>query len=66
MVRTIRSVPKLDGARGKKQVWRPHVRTLPLFGIKCTALKKVRVALWDFSAPRELRPPGYARAKNFK
>ena len=20
-------VPRLDGARGKKQVWRPHVRT---------------------------------------
>jgi len=23
---TSRDVPKLDGARGKKQVWRPHVR----------------------------------------
>ena len=23
-------VPRLDGARGKKQVWRPHVRTCGL------------------------------------
>jgi len=26
----IRGVPRLDGARGKKQVWRPRIRTQSL------------------------------------
>lgn len=28
-----RGVPRLDGIRGKKQVWRPHVRTQGLLGV---------------------------------
>jgi len=37
-----RGVTRLDGARGKKQVWRPHVRT---WRLKHTVLKKVLVTL---------------------
>jgi len=40
-------VTRLDGARGKKQVWRPRVRAWGLFGSKCrpTVLKEVFVTL---------------------
>jgi len=31
-VSATRGVPRLDGTRGKKQVWRPHVRTHGLLG----------------------------------
>jgi len=51
-------VRRLDGARGKKQVWRPcsNVRS---FGSKCTVLKKVLVTLLGFfSAPRSDSAPG--------
>ena len=44
-----RDVTRLDGARGKKQVWRPHVRNRS-WGRKCTALKKALVTFLDFSA----------------
>ena len=40
----IGGVTRLDGARDKKQVWRP-ISNLRSFGSKCTVLKKVLVAL---------------------
>ena len=50
-------VTRLDGARGKKKVWRPHVR-IRSFWSKCTVLKKVLVTLLGlFGAPRGIVPP---------
>ena len=47
-----KGVTRLNSARGKKQVWRPHVRNRS-FGSKYTILKKVLVTLLGlFGAPR--------------
>ena len=46
---------RLDGARGKKQVWRPHVRNRS-FGRKCTVLKKVLVTLLGLFGARGIIP----------
>jgi len=40
-----RGITKLDGARGKKQVWRPPYSNLRSFRSKCTVLKKILVTL---------------------
>jgi len=66
--RSSRGVPRLDGARGKKQVWRPHVRTWDLS--EANVLYWRLWHFWDFmaspaviwrshsdSAPGELCPP---------
>jgi len=46
-----RRVTRLDGARGKKQVWRPHVRTWGLSEANTLYLRKYLWHCWDFSAP---------------
>ena len=58
-----RGVTRLDGARGKKQVWRPSVRTWPLSeGIYCIE-ENTRGIFCDFSVPtqwfgaQEIVPP---------
>ena len=58
---TARGVRGLDSARGKKQVWRPHVRTwVP--SEADVQLKKVLVELLGlFGAPRSLSVPGELR-----
>jgi len=56
-----RGVTRLDGAWGKKQVWRPHVRTWGLFGNKCTVLKQVLMTwLWLFRPPQWFGARGIA------
>ena len=75
-----RGVTRLDGARGKKQVWGPHVRTWGLSEANVLHLRKYLRRYWTFwcpsqsfraprsdSAPRELCPPcppRYAPASN--
>ena len=52
-----RAITRLDGARGKKQVWRPHVRN---WGLSETNVLHWRMCLWhcwDFSAPGVIRRP---------
>jgi len=51
-----RGVPRLDGARGKKQVWRPPCSNLRSFGSECTVLKKNFRHCRDFSAPGAFCP----------
>jgi len=47
-----RDVTRLDGARGKKQVWRPHVRTWwGLSEANVLHWRKYLWHCWDFSAP---------------
>ena len=47
--------PMLDGARGNKQVWHPHIRTQCLHRNKCVVLKKVLTTLLGlFGAPSVL------------
>jgi len=68
--RSCRCVTRLDGSRGKKQVWRPKCANLRSFGSKCTVLKKLHVTLLVLiSAPGTiwrprncdtLDPPRYA------
>ena len=48
---TDRSVTRLDGARGKKQVWRPRVRTWGLSEGNSLQWRKYLWNYWDFSAP---------------
>jgi len=56
---TIRGVTRLDGARGKKQVWRPHVRNWGLSEANVLYWWKCLWHCWDFSAPPLLtRRPG--------
>ena len=43
-------VARLDGARGKKQVWRPHVRTWGLSEEDIQYWRKYLWHCWDFSA----------------
>jgi len=46
-----RGVTRLDGARDKKQVWRPHVRTWGLSEEKALYWRKCLWHCWDFLAP---------------
>jgi len=62
-----RGVTRSDGARGKKQVWRPLCLNLRSFGSKFTVLKKVLATLLGLfvatrsgSAPGQLCPFRYA------
>jgi len=49
----------LDGARSKKQVWHPHVRTWGLSEANALFSKKCLWHCWDFSAPPAvIRRPG--------
>ena len=58
-VGTDRGVTRLDGARGKKQVWRPHVRTWGLSEANSLYWRKYLWHCWDFSAlPLVIRRPG--------
>ena len=55
----LRGVTRLDGARGKKQVWRPHVRTWDLSETNVLYWRKYLWNCWDFSAsPAVIRRPG--------
>ena len=53
----VRGVTRLDGARVKKQDWRPHVRTWRSFGSKCTVMKKVHVTLLGLFGAQGIVPP---------
>jgi len=44
-------VTRLDGARSKKQVWRPHVRTWALSEANVPYWRKYLWHCWDFSGP---------------
>jgi len=70
--RSSRGVTRLDGARGKKQVWCPHVRTWDLSEAHALYWRKYLWHCWDFmaspaviwrphsdSAPGEFCPPRY-------
>jgi len=57
---TSRGVTRLDGARGKKQVWRPRVRTYGLSEANVLYWRKYLWHCWDFSAPGESYPLRYA------
>ena len=46
-----RDVPRLDGARGRKQVWRPHVRTWGLSEANFLYWTEYLWHCFDFSAP---------------
>jgi len=46
-----RGVTRLDGARRKKQFWRPHVRTWGLSEVNVLYWRKYLWHCWDFSAP---------------
>jgi len=48
---TGRDVTRLDGAQGKRHVWRPRIRNWS-FRSKCTVLKKVLVVLLGLRDPR--------------
>ena len=47
----LRGVTRLDGVRGKKQVWRPQVRTCGLSEANALYWRKYLWHCWDFSAP---------------
>ena len=53
-----RGVTRLDGAKGKKQVWRPHVRTWGLSEANVLFWKKCIWHCCDFLAPRSDLTPG--------
>ena len=46
-----RGVSRLDGARGKQQVWRTHVRTWDISGANVLYWRKYLWHCWDFMAP---------------
>ena len=46
-----RGVTRLDGARDKKQVWRPHVRTWGFSEVNVLYWRNYLWHCWDFSAP---------------
>ena len=48
-----RNVTRLDGVRGKKQVWRPHVRTWGLSEANVLYWRKYLWHCWDFMAPSQ-------------
>ena len=52
----ITDIARLDSARGKKQVWRPQVRTWGLSEANILYWRKYLWECWDFSAPGELCP----------
>ena len=54
-----RGVTKLDGVRGKKQLWRPHVRTWGLSEANLLHWRKYLWHCWNSSAPPAVirRPP---------
>ena len=52
-------VPALDDAQGKKQVWRPHVRTWDLFGVDLRTDESTRDIAGTFRHPPEIRHPGH-------
>ena len=49
-VSAVRGVTRSDGARGKKQVWRPHVRNWDLSEANLLYWKKYLWHCWNFSA----------------
>ena len=52
-------VPRLDGAQGKKQVWRPHVQSWSLSEANVLYWRKYLWHWWDFLAhPIVIRRPG--------
>jgi len=53
---TSRDVPRLDGARGKKQVWQTHVQTWVFLGVKVLYWRKYLRHCWDILVPRALCP----------
>jgi len=53
-----REVTRLDGAWGKKQVWRPHVWTWGLSEANVLFWKKCLWHCWDFLVPRSDSAPG--------
>jgi len=54
-----RGVTRLDGARGKKQVWRPRGRTWGLWEANVLYWRKYLWYCWEFSgAPAVIRRPG--------
>ena len=56
---TVGGVPRLGGARGKKQVWRSHVRTKSLSEANVLHCRKYLRHCWDFSTPPAvIRRPG--------
>ena len=62
---TTRGITRLDGARGKKQVWRPHVRAWGLckqmYGVEgstCDIVGTFRRPPQPFGAPIVARRPG--------
>jgi len=56
---TLSGALRLDGARGKKQVWRTNVRTWGLSEASVTVLKKILVTLLGlFGAPIVIRHSG--------
>jgi len=63
-----RGVTRLDGARGKKQVWHPHVRTWALSEANLLYWRKYLLGLFgaphSHSSPGELRHPRYAPAQD--
>ena len=68
-----RGVTRLDGAWGKKQVWRPHVQTWGLSEANVLRWRKYLWHCWDFSAPQavirrhcsNLAPPKWFSALGF-
>ena len=50
---TARGITRLDGARGKKQVWRPCVRTWAFSESNSLYRRKQVWYFWDFSAPSQ-------------
>jgi len=46
-----RAITRLDGARGRKQVWRPYVRSWGLLEANLLYWRKCMWHCWDFSAP---------------
>ena len=48
---TVRGATRLDGARGKKQVWRPHVRNWDLSEVNVLYWRKYLWHCWDLLAP---------------
>jgi len=54
----LRGATRLDGARGKKQVWRPHVWTWGLSEANVLYWRKYLWHCWDFSvSPATIRSP---------
>ena len=54
-----RGIPRLDGVRGKKEVWRHHFRIWGLLGANVLFWRKYLQHYWDFSAPGALCAPSH-------